>query len=503
MAASGKKIQHKSFFIPTLLGQTKSVTIGTASPWKKGRALLDIIRAFVLRAAPVKIEITTLLHNPSYDRLLESFRRAGFLRRFWIKETYHDYPRVLSYGIEFTHDRDAQTQEQHFSSSMVAIDDSIDIALSKALGEALERDAALFRGPGDPYLPPSHVVEPSFDWRVVPQFSSKQQRAYSYLSRPTDKPVQFDCIKVRNTTTELAEYVPMQCIYYGPRQYRNEPVLQQGTTSGCGGGFTYTQAALSGIHELVERDHFLLHWFSGVAPRRIEHAQLPEKFRHELQKIVEQYNIEVHFLDTSYDMSMTTCVCIIIDPVLNYMSMGGKSGFTEAIFQVAYLEALSVLTHVRDRIKTEPVTADFFSPNYFSNPSLGKKEREVACCTPEAIAWVRSHFLNGQPISTSELSSRYIYFKNSRAELRHCIEEFAQKSTLYGKGYNLYLYSFKSPWLCRAGYCVVRAFVPEYIKLHLNEHLATPLGQRMERFCADKGIHYGEGHLNTKPHFFP
>jgi hypothetical protein len=106
-------------------------------------------------------------------------------------------------------------------------------------------------------------------------------------------------------------------------------------------------------------------------------------------------------------------------------------------------------------------------------------------------------------ISREKLHARTKVFSSEQSELRFLIEQFRVLSERFGASYNLYLHEFHSHWLSRVGYTAVRAFVPSFIKLHLNEHLAAPLGPRMEHFCKMKGVTYSEHSINAFPHFFP
>jgi thiazole/oxazole-forming peptide maturase SagD family component len=291
-------------------------------------------------------------------------------------------------------------------------------------------------------------------------------------------------------------------VYYGIPQ-KDDVVIQQGTTNGCGGGFTYEQAAVAAVTELIERDALMLLWYSGRNPQIIDMSSGTGPYIDHIRSAQKDYGLEVYFLDTTYDTEVPSCICVIIDPVLNIVAMGGKASLSRDPLRGAYVEALTVLASSRGRIERGVQGNAFFKKNTFTDATMSQRERETQCCTPEGVAWVREHMLSGTSIPYGDFVRPLHTFDSEKEELTALVAKFRQLTRHYGDSYSLYLYEFDSKWTREYSYHVVRAFVPSFLKLHLKEHYATPYSKRLRRYMEHYGIPYEYERINTVPHFFP
>jgi thiazole/oxazole-forming peptide maturase SagD family component len=295
--------------------------------------------------------------------------------------------------------------------------------------------------------------------------------------------------------------LPVHSVFFD--QLPNEKITHQGTTNGCGAGFSHEQATLSALYELIERDALMLHWFSGLAPQRIRVSELATPFAEDMRIAEKDYGLEIFFLDTTQDAGVNSCLCVIVDPVLHMVAMGGKASHGEDIFEKAYAEAISVLAGNRVRLEEGKLSTDFFAPNDFTTTLIDQEQRETQCCTPEAVEWVRRHFLSGPVVSAEAYVSRRQKFPSLKEEYRYMLSQFKRLSAIHGPAYNLHLYTYDSRWIRECSFHVVRAFVPAFLKLHLREQYATPFSKRLRMFMEARGVSYTYEHINKVPHFFP
>jgi ribosomal protein S12 methylthiotransferase accessory factor len=118
-------------------------------------------------------------------------------------------------------------------------------------------------------------------------------------------------------TTELVSgrrvYVPAQLVFWGYTfgGENPEPTLRQGTTSGSAGHFTFEESALSALYECVERDAFLLFWLNTTAPPVLDLATVTDPAILECIEFVQQNGLELHILDTTADIHIPSCVCVV------------------------------------------------------------------------------------------------------------------------------------------------------------------------------------------------
>lgn len=475
--------------------------VGTRLVGFKSFALIDLFISYVLKQTQSALFSAPLAYNPSYFKLIETLKRKGFIKDVSVRAMYYDYPKVISYFIS-AHGKVHDLEHATVASSMVLPERGHDEALSKALGELLERDAAKY--PGDRVLRTRRIQLP-FSITDIPQFTQTQRAASNRYIAVGDEQELFTAVKVRNVITNRKVWLPQQYVFYGKGvRGNNEKYLLEATTNGCGGGFTFSQAAVSALCEFFERDHFLLWWFSGVAPRRIKiQDSTPLSVR--ITEAEHRYGLEVYFLDTSYDSGLSSVVCVIIDPVLSIVGMGGKAGVHwDSVLEGAYAEALTLLHSTRYRISSGQKADSFFKKNDFTDMNMYQMERETQCCTQPAIQYIKKTFLAGPEVNKNDLPPSPFATCEDDAEVYNAIIRYHKDHIDQSNpAKHIYVYEFESKWLSECDYHAVRAVIPSHLKLHLREGYATPCSNRLRDFCAVQKIPYVEGEVNTIPHFFP
>lgn len=448
--------------------------------------------------------IAPLAYNPEYFALVEELTKKGFVLSLSVRGMYNDYPQVISYKIMGA-GRGGVDTKGTFASSMVLNEHGHDVALSKALGELLERDAARYRPREDSYFPKTRMKPLPFVHADIPHFTTEQIAYSNQYVTAEDADVLYESVKVKNLSAGASAFLPIQYIYYGSRPggAEYEKILVESTTNGCGGGFTKEQAAISALCEFIERDHFMLWWFSGCAPRLVSLDGATTLLAQKVKEAKERYGLEVYFLNTSYDLDITSVICIVIDPVLHIVGMGGKAGIHENILEAAYVEALTLLHSTRARIEHGVRGDAFFKQNDFTDMNLHQAERETQCCSPAAIEYIRKTFLAGTTQSYADFLTHCEPAMSDARLWEELLRRCEARPHDANPAEDIYMYEFDSPWLRECDYHAVRICIPAFLKLHLREGYATPCSKRLERFCQQHAVLYGEASINRIPHFFP
>ncbi|GCF12001.1 hypothetical protein KDI_55650 [Dictyobacter arantiisoli] len=92
----------------------------------------------------------------------------------------------------------------------------------------------------------------------------------------------------------------------------NYPLIATDTSSGCAIGGAPEEAILFGLMELIERDGFLLSWYTKTAPRRVDLAHCND---HSILHMLDRCNrigYDVHVLDTRFDMQFPSVAAIAV-----------------------------------------------------------------------------------------------------------------------------------------------------------------------------------------------
>jgi len=381
--------------------------------------------------------------------------------------------------------------------------ESTEEALHKALGEYLERFYGYF----------SRKNTPLRFFKKPKQFSLKKSSLRLHqLARPlsiqkihNDFPKEdrdlesLEAYDVFNGVKNKMESLPLQCLYLNVRQ---EKFLQHQTSSGSGGGVTEEDAKLSAVYELIERDHFLLFWLSGISPKQVEIQTLPNELREFIEKMINRYKLEVSVLDTSYDTEVFSCAVSIIDPVLHRVTVGSAAG-TNAVIVIS--KALSeALTELHSSTTPDILSGSFSYETYepFSDARITKDIRKDFYNLPGGSSLFKKILLNGEKIDFKHIDTLYSRKYNSKKEelaaVVRCFEELSKRN---GDGYNLYFLKYEGPLLNKSNYFVYRAYVPSLIKIWLNELFATPWSERLDAFAKHhKKKSFSEKDVTMYPH---
>lgn len=438
----------------------------------------------------------------STRQLLEKLRGAGLIHHYGEGAMFCDYPPFHYGSLQYVVDADLSSETQYSWGYSLPYEEK-SLAFAKALGEALERQASYYHPQNQKANYPTFVRgDASHLFSSIPKFTAPQFELNPNLVK-TDADLQdtWGCF-VKAITGGGARFLPMETIYWGQPFSFEQKLLQHATSNGSGGGRTRDEATISGWLELIERDHLMLYWFAGIAPARIINSTIPGQLGDYVRTAEERYNLEIYFLDLSYDINIQTAACVVVDKLTSKISMGAKAGVSnESVLAGSLLEALAVISALRKRNEnlTESALHEKISGIPFRK-TISRNERIALYNSEAGINMIEQLFLTGDEIAFSDWD-RKLETLNS---LDHLESEFKKLIASHGDGYQVYRFPYDSKWLRELRYHAVRIYVPSLLKLHLNETLATPLSDRLTQFAASKGkVVKTVADVNPLPHFFP
>lgn len=364
-------------------------------------------------------------------------------------------------------------------------------ALSKVIGELLERypqtlyrDGELYRASiSDLRKKKAHFLDPL----LVDKFSESQKKRFP--SRNFDTKSFFRFVKGQSLTRGAEAFIPAQMVFMNYRFAENEPMLLYPNSNGAGGMFSYEEAVLSGLYELVQRDAFLVHWLTDTPPRLVAPDSISNADVRACIDDLQRYRLDFKILDTTSDVGIPSFAVVIIDHsgVGPAVSLGGGCGFDpgKAILR-AMTEAIGVRSWLRlarrgqkygplpKLLDREPFTEDW-----------GPLRRLLLWYGADSIPFIEP-FLSGEvaPVDLSKSRS----FVSAREELAYALGAFASR----GEGYEVFAYRAEHEILSSLGYSSVKVCVPELLPLYMMETYAPLEAKRLKL-----------GVRNTVPHPFP
>lgn len=459
----------------------------------------------LLRVDEASIFLVTTKQDTAFRTLFKTLQTKGLIKSFGEGPLFSDYPRLSMIGVSFFLDKEIDERVQ-MAWGYVALGDDSNSMYAKALGETLERNATHYISASKAqHYPSIFYGDASFLFPYIPKFTQEQIRCKSDVLAKDDDLKKVKGFNVNSLTGDKKRFFPIGCFYWGDTKEEKGKAMFHETSSGSGGGLTHTNAFLSATYELIERDHFLLYWLSGVNPDIIDIESIPGDFGEYVRQIREEYNLEIYFLDTTYDIQVQVCTCIVIDPVLHLVSIGAKAhSLSIEAMKSSLHEAFAVIFTTRER--GTPVSEDelkeVLSKKTFLK-TLDKVKRADLYCSNYGVTFIKNMFLSGDLISYDKYTKRETLFMNKEDERKHLLAEFYKLVVEKGPGYHLYEHQFSSKWTQELSYKVVHVFVPSFLKLHLLEMYATPVSERLFSFAKNKGkVMCGEKDINTAPHFF-
>lgn len=439
--------------------------------------------------------------------LLEILKEKGFVQNYGEGLLHCDYPRFNFFGMHILIDKDTSTLRSW--GYTLPFEDKT-LALKKALGEALERQATYYHKKSSSVFYPKLLKnDASFLYSLMPKFSEKQLLQYSNFAGSSDDFKNVTGFYSNSLTKKGKTFLPLHCFYWGEYVDTSDKIFYEGSTSGSGGGVTVEDATLSALYELIERDLFMLYWYSKVKPSIITVDDESGEFFDYIRDVKERFNLEVYFLNLEYDINVPACLCLVVDPVLHLVAIGAKVTFSSEVgMRGAFLEALATLNLIRTRKEQvgEDRLKELLQLPAFIDPTITKNVRVGMYCSPFGISIIKNLWIEGnkQKISFVEYNKKTQVFPSRKEELAKVVIAFKGLVKEKGEGYHIYEHHFSSIFTKFCKYKVVHVFVPSFLKLHLFEPHAAPISSRLMEFAKSKGIRITKvEEVNQMPHLFP
>jgi thiazole/oxazole-forming peptide maturase SagD family component len=302
-------------------------------------------------------------------------------------------------------------------------------------------------------------------------------------------------ITAQSLIGSLPQTVSLEDIYWGIASHSTK---YQVTTSGVAGHFDKAEAIVNAWLELIERDAFLVHWLTSLSPAHID-IKKAAHLNQELKSLVDQMEekgIQYYFLDTTSDIPIPVCTCIVVmdSPTGKRVGVGAKAGFDGSTVLIGALtEALGVLGTI---LSVEPyrLPSDY---KPLADVRMGKSERARLYTSEEGFLLL-SPFLQSEEIIDAD---DFIGSVRHKEQLSYLTQMFEEKSKSNAE-YEVHAYSFKSKLLYALDYKVVRVMCKALYPMYLQESFADSAHPRLKEFLKHTGRKTNFS-INTAPHPFP
>lgn len=373
-----------------------------------------------------------------------------------------------------------------------------DIAISKSIGEFLERNA--LEAPTEVDLKKMKVLnlsEIAKTTKIIYDFH-KIEHQYKNIEK---EGVTVKTIPVFDLVNKKVVPYPAQNIFLNFSFWQQrENLMAQITTSGSGGGFTLEMATLSALYESIERDSFFCYWLTKSVPKKIV---IPEGEINEydtLKKILTNFNHDLYVLNITTDLGIPSICCVAVNKKTGGICVSGGAdlNFSKAI-KKSVLELYSCLAVLESEEKYE-IDEKTYVP--FQDTDLRRNERLRFWGHGKYVKHFE-FFISGENMKLPNTEKAVPFPEVKKNNEKYEIDLILEKLKKMGNNYNdIYRFEFKNTHLKKLGFHVVRVMIPKLYPLYLNEGFSFTKSMRLEDFnLFNNGQKVFE--INIYPHPFP
>lgn len=392
---------------------------------------------------------------------------------------------------------EAFTRERNFGNTGGA-SASRDLAMAKAIGEAVERYCGAFFDVEE--LPLTSASAAPF--RCVPPrdfalYSQAQYGEAGFPWVPFEETTPIRWVPAMDPLTGQTWHVPAAMVYVPYIFYEGSgdaPIVQPIST-GLACHMSLAEAAVSGLCEVIERDAFTLTWQAGLALPQVRAETLSDANFDLVQRFVRAGN-SVTILNATTDLGVPTFLSVLRGDTPARAALV-VAGATDPDPERALCKSLDELEHTRrfsQQIKSN-------LPRLEREPDYGNIIDQVGhlnfWCDHENIGFANFLFASKKRIAFDEIQG--IATGDSRRDLAQVAERARSLD------HRALLVDLTTPDVASLGFSVVRALIPGLHPLFMGFRIRAAGGRRLwevPQRLGYPGIARATGD-NPYPHAYP
>jgi ribosomal protein S12 methylthiotransferase accessory factor len=435
-----------------------------------------------------------LLDN--WDRLVDS--EVGIVNKVTPLAIHEDEPDFVHY-LSTASSTDRLGQLKNFGNcGGVAVD--YRAAAAKAVGEAIERYCSAFFSYGDLVLSSYRKLPgPGTHPDNYALYRPEQFGVENVPWRPFTVDAPICWTKGTSLCTGERVFVPAAMVYV-PFHYlidRGDTPICQPISTGLAAGFSLSDAALSGLCEVIERDAFTITWQARLSHPRVLVTTLPQHCRDRVTRFTE-VGLRVEILDITTDLGVPTILTIALgdrdtSPAVAVAAAAHPQS------DIAVNKSLEELAHTRKFARqvmdyTPPLPVDVQR----GHPEVTEQQHHLRFYCPQSaktfaeFAWAASRERSFDAISSATAEPAASQLATVVARVK-------------GAGLDVIICDLTTPDIAELGLAVVRVVVPGLHPLFMGYQSRALGGHRLYEVPARlglSGIALGEPD-NPYPHPFP
>jgi len=385
------------------------------------------------------------------DKIVDFVLRENrIVKKIYKDPQYNDEPKIFNYGIRY---KATRTDNLNIASGFSF---DRDLALIRALGEALERYSL------ETYIPYISTIGSIAKIEKLGEFLNpldispfltkqlEQKKNHRFLIKKNSN---FSWTKATLYNYNKEILLPAQLVSFNYSLINREPRILPINSTGTAFDTTFEGAFYRALCELIERDAFMISYLNKLPSPKINLKSLNSKNVNKILDILERYKLEVYVLDLATDLKIPAFGAVIIDKtgLGPAVSIGLKAGWEiENCITGSIEEALMTRSWIRDKF-------GYIKAAY-------KESEDIETIEQRAFLW----------FSTKMIGKLDFWLKNKKTiniSKNKTIENKLEKTLkiLLENNMNIIYKNITPMNIKNGGFFVIRAIIPQLQPLYLNE----------------------------------
>jgi len=418
----------------------------------------------------------------------------GFLESFSRLKEYYDEPKFWHYLSTINSKFTIQVGRDFTSTASGVSLFSQKVAIVKCLGESIERycNHAFFEDTTAYQGSYKNIKRKGVNLWQFSRFSQEQLEGKKFSRFQIDEDDIFRWTACQSLIDSKEYLVPSHYVYLSYPYLPNEKSLYPGISTGVAAGSCLASAILRGIHEIIERDSYMIFYLNKLDAPRIDLESINEKKLQSILSILRRYNLELVSLDITTDLNIPVIASVIVDRtgIGKAISIGLKSHLDVI---TALLGSIEEALHSRSWIRSE-----FEKNNKEIQPKDLLKDDDLLL---RGLLWY-------SPKSIDKLdfwlkSKRVSKLKVSDINLNHGQQLMEVLKRIKPLDYAVYYKDITHSSFQKLKYFVVKVIIPQTQPLYLDEEFPILGGNRL--YEVPKKLGYSQKRIeefNNYPHPF-
>lgn len=331
-------------------------------------------------------------------------------------------------------------------------------------------------------------------------FDDSQYSSEDFEYVPFREDTELNWSRVQELASGQTYWAPSQLLYLSPTDPHDSMAsIAYSTSTGLAFHSTPAEALLAGAYEVVERDAFMITWYTMLSLPQIDVSSDPALARF-MRRYVAPSGVDVHLINMTDFLNVPTVLGVSVNPHsdLATVALGASSGPTlRAAAQSAAVESLQT----RNWVKAEQRDGRALDPDNcdLNNDIVSFDDHIRLYAGPQGRELASFLIQSKKTVGVSEIEID-LSGNSPNEELEHIIEQ------LGAAGVRLFAADMTSPDILEARGAVFKVISPDLQMLDVGYRRRFLGGNRLRTAAQSAGLStsiYGIDDLNQWPHPFP